>query len=130
TTNQAAYFLKTSPHPPQDLFHTEYQGLQLLKAQEVISIPEPICHGETGKEGFLLMEFIEKVPAHPDFWQVFAKEIVDLHLCSADFFGLKEDNYIGVLPQSNTPKNNWTYFFIAQRLQPLIKKCIDQKLLS
>ncbi len=130
STEEATYFLKTSPQPPQNLFKTEFQGLQLLKEQQVISIPEPIAYSQSEKEGYLLMEFVERTPTNPDFWQVFAKAMADLHLCSSTTFGLKEDNYIGPLPQSNTPHDNWSDFFISQRLQPLIKKCIDRKLLT
>jgi fructosamine-3-kinase len=35
-------------------------------------------------------------------------------------FGLKYDNYIGSLPQSNSQKKSWTEFFIEERLEKQI----------
>src|SRR5690625_444934 len=129
-TDQASFFLKTSPATSADLFRKELKGLQLLMAQKVIALPKTLNYGNTGKESFLLMEFIPKESADADFWKTFAKGIADLHRCTNDFYGLNEDNYIGTLPQSNRPHENWPDFFISQRLQPLIKKCIDQNLLD
>jgi fructosamine-3-kinase len=45
-------------------------------------------------------------------------------------FGLGHNNYIGSLPQSNTPSADWTSFFINQRLQPQLKLSVDQGLLD
>lgn len=41
-------------------------------------------------------------------------------------FGLDHDNYIGSLPQSNRWHNNWTDFFVSERLEAQLKRAIDE----
>lgn len=129
-TKENTYFLKTSEGIPPHLFKKEFNGLQLLKKKNVIAIPKPIAYGTAGKHEFLLLEFIEKKSADSHFWETFAKKIAALHQCTAETFGFQEDNYIGPLPQPNSPYARWSDFYISQRLQPLIRKCIDQNLLE
>ncbi|HEX9512583.1 MAG TPA: fructosamine kinase family protein [Puia sp.] len=45
-------------------------------------------------------------------------------------FGLSWDNYMGALPQSNTPSPQWTDFFIQQRLDPQARLAAEKGLLS
>jgi fructosamine-3-kinase len=53
-----------------------------------------------------------------------------MHHCSHAYFGLEQNNFIGSLPQSNQPQNSWAAFYASERLQPLLKKCMDRGLLS
>lgn len=46
------------------------------------------------------------------------------------FFGLPWDNYMGALPQSNTPSPRWTDFFMEQRLVPQVRLAAQKGLLS
>lgn len=130
TTDTRNYFLKTSKNNPAALFKTEFNGLQLLTHAKAISIAQPIAFGKINDNDYLLLEFIEKSPVSNHFWKDFAQGIANLHRTSNNFFGLKEDNFIGPLPQQNTASDTWSDFFISQRIQPLIKKCIDQNILK
>jgi fructosamine-3-kinase len=56
--------------------------------------------------------------------------LATLHQQSAENFGLSKDNYIGSLKQINTPKSNWTDFFIENRLQEQLKMAVDSKLVD
>ncbi len=129
-TNEGSFFLKAAKNIPPDLFKKEYHGLELLRRQNAIRIAKPLFHGSCNNHNFLLMEYISKSTASPDFWNIFAGGLAALHRCTHDSYGLNEDNYIGPLPQHNKPFDNWPDFFVSQRLQPLIRKCIDQKLLD
>lgn len=130
-TTRSSFFLKESPSPPSpDFFQKEYDGLQLLRKQDVINVAEPLFYGSAGGSRFLVTEYISKSPADASFWELFARGLAELHRCSQKQFGLEEDNYIGPLPQPNTPQDNWPDFYISQRLQPLIRNCIDRELLD
>lgn len=40
-------------------------------------------------------------------------------------FGWEEDNYIGLLPQSNHRHNTWAGFYFRERIEPLVRQLID-----
>lgn len=125
------FFLKLNKNKAYpDLFEKEYNGLNLIKEKKTIDIPKPIFYGQKDVCYFLVMEFIQKSAANPSFWEDFAHGIADMHRCSAKHFGLDENNYIGPLPQSNTWHATWADFYASQRLEPLIRKCIDESILE
>ncbi len=129
-TNEGDFFMKTAEDIPSDFFEKEFHGLKLLREQKTLHIAEPISYGNAEGHYFILMEYIPKTPASTDFWDIFAKGLAALHRCTNDTFGLQEDNYIGPLPQRNKPFDNWSDFFVSQRIQPLIQQCVDRKLLD
>lgn len=112
------------------LFEREANGLKLIAQQQIIKVPEVIDCFETNDQQILLLEWIHEGKRTENFWRKFGQQLASLHQSSNDQFGLNEDNYMGSVPQSNQRTNNWTDFFIQQRLQPLINQCLSQKLLS
>lgn len=130
-TSHGLFFLKCGhalPYP--DMFEKEMKGLELLSEKNCIAVPTPLFTGSGGGFSFLVMEFIEKEPAGPNFWKTFAKKLAGLHRQSAPRFGLSYDNYIGPVPQSNKMHSDWLSFYRNERLEPLIRKCFDKKLLD
>ena len=120
-TSRGKFFLKMNNSTNADaLFESEVHGLQLLANANSIKIPEVIYFSEAGGISFLLLEYIEKGIPSASFWKDFGTQLADLHKCSNVFFGLEKNNFIGSLPQHNTPTNNWTDFFINERIQPQI----------
>jgi len=112
------------------LFEREAQGLKLIAGQKIIKVPEVIDHFEIDHHQILLLEWIEEGERTEGFWKKFGEQLAALHQVSNAFFGLNEDNYMGSIPQSNKPTGFWIDFFIHQRLQPLVQKCLLKKLLS
>ncbi len=129
-TAKGNFFLKTAENIPSDLFEKEFKGLDLLGRQKAVNVAKPLCFGAAGSQHFLVIEYIPRKSAGSDFWDLFAKGLSQLHQCTRPTFGLDEDNYIGPLPQTNKAYDNWPDFYVSQRLQPLIRKCIDKKLLE
>lgn len=113
-----------------DLFVKEDRGLALLRRQNIIRIPHVIACTIVGKYQLLLLEWIEEGSRSANFRRTFGEQLARLHRVTADSFGLDEDNYMGALPQDNTPKFTWTEFFIHQRLEPLMRQATDQGLLD
>jgi len=121
-TNTGKFFLKYN-HAlkfPQ-MFEKEAKGLSLLSSAGEIEIPEVLHYGEAGQDAFLLLGYIESVEQVHDFWEDFGCRLAKMHSHHAQKFGLDHDNYMGSLHQHNTFHNNWTEFFIEERLGRQIK---------
>lgn len=120
-------FLKWNRQEGATMFAAEERGLELLRsASHSMIVPAVLLTGEsqTGT-GFLLQEFIESGQPTPASASNFARAVAAMHKHRQSRFGLDHDNYIGRLPQSNAPHENWTDFFINERLQPQLKLATD-----
>lgn len=133
-TSAGKFFVKQNAASAfQGMFDCESKGLELLNKTVAGFAPEVIARGENKKEDeqWLVLEWIEKGSAKQNFWQDFAQKLVILHRQSNDHFGLDYDNYMGSLYQYNDPLNHWVSFFVLRRIEPQLRKAIDeQKLLK
>lgn len=120
-TTYGRFFLKTNSaiRFPQ-MFAAESKGLSLLSRSDFV-VPKPIETGELDGTQFILMEWITQGAQGPDFWEVFGRNLAELHSISADCFGLDHDNYIGSLPQQNGTAETWAEFYHSVRLIPQIE---------
>lgn len=107
----------------------EANGLQLLRDSKCIRVPDVIATGYDDTYSFLILNFTEHGIRKANFFRDFGKSLSNLHRQSADKFGLNSDNYIGSLAQSNRQTDSWIEFFQHERLQPLVKKAFEGKLL-
>ncbi|MFT5076439.1 MAG: fructosamine-3-kinase [Flavobacteriaceae bacterium] len=103
------------------MFETEAKGLQVLKESQSFKIPTVIRQDEIENSSYLLMEYIPSGKKSYNFNEIFAENLVKLHQCTQDFFGLQHHNYIGSLPQFNHKEFSASDFYINQRLAPQIK---------
>ncbi|MBS1932826.1 MAG: fructosamine kinase family protein [Bacteroidetes bacterium] len=136
--NENLFFFckKNSAKKFPSLFIKEKNGLELIAKQKIIRTPEIIICTEIDNYQILILEWIEQGLKTKSFWENFGEQLAALHHVSSlggdrqTKFGLYEDNYMGVLHQSNTFSENWIDFFIHQRLEPQIKLASDNNLLS
>ncbi len=112
------------------LFRKEAAGLKLIAEQAVIKTPVIIDCFENANEQVLLLEWVREGERTDTFWKALGKQLAALHCSTTAAFGLDEDNYMGSVPQQNKPCANWIDFFIRQRLEPIIKRCINKNLLT
>ncbi len=112
------------------LFANEQKGLVLLAKQQVIRVPQVLAIGEAGDYQVLVLEWIEQGLRTDSFWKNFGEQLAALHQKKGAQFGLDTDNYMGSLPQYNTPATSWTDFFIHCRLQPQIELALANRLLE
>ncbi len=103
------------------MFEKEAAGLSLLQQAGVIDTPEVLLFDETESHAFLLLCFIDSAKEKPDFWEDFGERLAGLHSKKAERFGLDHDNYMGSLHQYNAFHDDWTAFFIAERLERQVK---------
>jgi protein-ribulosamine 3-kinase len=126
-TSDTSFFLKWKAHEP-DLFEKEKLGLELLRSNSPLQIPEVLYCGEIEDKNFLLLEWIEKTTTSSDFWENFGYGLAQQHQATANFFGLNHDNHIGRLPQENSKKEDWVTFFIENRIDPQLRLAVSKRL--
>ncbi|WP_299244226.1 fructosamine kinase family protein [uncultured Aquimarina sp.] len=108
------------------MFNAETNGLKELKKSRTFAVPEVLQFGEYNDTAFLILQYIETGRQAKNFWQVFGRQLADLHKKSESYFGFKNDNYIGSLPQYNTHYATASEFYITQRLHPQFKIAIQK----
>ena len=137
-----------------DLFVKESRGLALISQQQLIRVPETIACTQVDNTQVLVLEWIDQAPPTPEFWRRFGKSLALLHRLpqmpispltpasastaptpapapsQTPYFGLSDDNYMGALPQKNTPSPSWVDFFIQNRLEPQIHLATQNGLLD
>ena len=131
TTNQGDYFVKYNDHDAAlAMLKAEAFALEKLKAANAIAIPEVYHCGQAGGSAFLIMQYIESEIAERGLWEVFARQLADLHRNTALQFGWEEDNFIGTLPQRNSKHDSWISFYIHERIDPQLKMAVEDGKIS
>lgn len=117
-------FLKTRQGAPPGMFATEATGLEWLRAafadgdHDALTIPEVIaCADDPSGAAFLVLELLEPGPRRPDFDEHLGRGLAHLHRSGASSFGFHQDNFIGLLEQSNRPASSWAEFYRRERLE-------------
>ena len=129
-TENKPYFLKWNHGTYLDMFQKEVEGLGILSKHTSLRIPEVIGAGKADNKSYLLMEWIGSGSTSPNFWEMFAKGLSELHRNSSAHYGLDHDNYIGRLPQANKQHASWYDFFLYERLKPQIQLANKSNLLN
>lgn len=157
-TNRGAWFLKYNQASELDNFLAEAKGLEILRQATGLEasttsgpktnqltgamtsqfpnpnglrIPEVFAVESNESHAFILMEFLESGPRSSEFWETFGNGLAALHRHNSNpQYGLGHDNFIGRLPQSNTPANSWIEFFIQKRLEAQLRLAESKRLAS
>lgn len=130
-TSAGKFFLKhNSAQKYPGMFVKEARALEMVAQTQTVPVPSVITHGEAGEEAFILMEYLQAAPRSNNFWQQFGANLAAMHRNTQSTYGLDEDNYMGSLPQRNTPKGNWVNFFVENRLIPQVMLARENGLLS
>jgi fructosamine-3-kinase len=114
-----ALFLKYNLEPLPQLFEVEAHGLALLGDTRTVRVPDVYAVRESTENhpAFLLMEWLSPSSSRtPDVMRGFGRKLVRLHQHTWNAYGLDHDNYIGSLPQRNTPTRSWVEFYREHRL--------------
>src|SRR5690554_221485 len=130
--NGTRYFVKWSREAPASMFPDEADGLRRLSEAGGIRIPAVIALGEA--EGacpaYLALEWIETDGSATDAtMEDFGARLAALHRHTTSQHGLERDNFIGLLPQRNTPDPAWSAFYRDQRIRPQMEMARQRGLL-
>jgi protein-ribulosamine 3-kinase len=130
-TPKNSYFVKINQSTNAfEMFQAEANGLQLIEETKTISTPKVVALDSFEGSSFLVLELIEtKSPSSNDFKSLGSK-LAELHKHTASNFGLKENNFIGSLPQSNVLNSSWVNFYTIERLLPQLNMAKQRGFLS
>lgn len=129
TTTSGTFFLKwNSAKKFPSMFESEAKGLNLLRKNKAIAIPEVIGVGEDNADQFILLGFIDQGTKSNTYWKDLGSRLATMHKETNDLFGLDHENYIGSLRQHNAGSDGWTDFFINRRLNIQLKLAMDSGL--
>ena len=119
STSEGNFFLKHNKADfAADMFRKETMGLNLLASAKALRVPNVLGQVSLNKGAVLVLEHLPEKPSSKDFWQQLGAGIARLHKLKAKLHGLAYNNYFGSAIQYNTQTQNWTDFFIQQRLTP------------
>jgi protein-ribulosamine 3-kinase len=126
-TSAGIFFVKVNDAKKYpNMFESEAKGLQLLHEKMPGFVPNVIGLGQNENDSWLILEWIERGKAAHHFSSHFARTLSGLHRSSNEKFGLDYNNYIGSLPQDNQFHDDWISFFAEKRIEPMLKRAVDQ----
>lgn len=109
------------------IFEKEKQGLELLSNSK-FRIPNVISCGSFESYDYLILEYIKA--GKEINWEIFGKNLANLHQITNQEFGLDYNNYIGSIQQINNYENNWEEFYANHRILKLTTLARDKQLLN
>lgn len=122
-TNDTPLFLKLNDAKRfPDLFRKECNGLKALAGTSNWKIPRIVLHGSYKENQWLVLEWLEKQPAHPGSMYAFGQALAHMHQRGQGYFGWQENNFIGNVEQVNDKRNSWPDFFLDCRIRPMLSK--------
>ena len=96
------FFAKLNRADKLEMFEAEADGLCDIAATETIRVPQPICHGISGGQAYLVLEHIELNGGGSQ--SELGRRLAKLHAVPQPHFGWRRDNTIGSTPQANPPR--------------------------
>jgi fructosamine-3-kinase len=109
------YFVKLNDASRLDMFEAEAEGLTEILNSHSIRVPQPLAHGRSGGEAFLVLEYIELGGRGSP--ERLGRELAAMHRTTVQRFGWHRDNTIGATPQPNAWNAEWTEFWRERRLR-------------
>jgi len=125
-------FVKTNPSSPRGMFAAEAKGLGwLASARSTLRIPRVVAvSAPDAAAQYLALEMIDSARQVADFDEQLGRGLAELHRRAPSGFGLDHDNFVGRLPQSNTPEATWAEFYRTRRLGAQLRAAADAGLAS
>ncbi len=118
-------FVKTKEGCDSRMFRAEAKGLQWIADAQSLRTPKVLAAGDT----FLALEFIESAAAAANYDLLLGTGLAKLHLSGASRLGFEEDGFLATLPQDNQSSLSWQEFYVERRLEPLLRRAVDQGLM-
>jgi fructosamine-3-kinase len=120
------FFLKWATGAVSDVFAAEADGLNALSEATDLTVPEVIGHSAAGENpAWLLLEYVSRGSPCSDYAERLGGALAALHEALEGPYGWHRSNYIGSLPQTNRPKDDWPAFWWTERLEPQLALARD-----
>ncbi len=115
-TGSGPVFVKRAPLGRAWILEAEADGLARLRSSGAVRVPATLAAGETGRESFLVLEWLDLVPGNADSDERLGTQLARLHAITHESFGLDRDNAIGSMEQRNGWSGDWIAFWRERRL--------------
>ena len=109
-------FVKLAPVERLSAFEAEAAGLAELDAAAAIRVPALLGTGTAASTAWLALRWIDFTTPVRRSEALLGEQLASLHRVGAPRFGWHRDNTIGATPQRNAWDDDWTRFFVRQRL--------------
>jgi fructosamine-3-kinase len=119
----ADLFAKTLENAPSGLFAAEAAGLAWLAEANAVPVPEIIA----AADDLLVLEWIEPGLPTTDGMAAFGQQLAQLHAAGAPAFGASWPGFVGSLPVSNEPAQDWPTFYAERRIRPALALAVDRQ---
>ncbi|WP_370946895.1 fructosamine kinase family protein [Amycolatopsis sp. cg5] len=125
TSAERRFVLKRTAGP------AESAGLRWLNEHDDVAIPH--VHGSD--DDWLATDFVATGPATNVAAEAFGRGLAALHLRGAEAFGAAPPDgparaTIGLAPLLNEPCADWPTFYRRYRIEPYVRSCVDQGLMT
>ncbi|KAI1721786.1 fructosamine kinase domain-containing protein [Ditylenchus destructor] len=139
TTDNGIVFVKTNHKKGSDLmFQGEFASLQAIEATGAVRVPHPIGNFSMGPYGeALITEYLDLSGPSQKFSAVLGTNLAKMHLHNAKclenearasgYFGFHTATCCGFIPQPNDWTDDWTTFFIRNRLKVQVDRIIQER---
>ncbi|TVT55779.1 phosphotransferase [Amycolatopsis rhizosphaerae] len=112
---------------------TEAEAAGLRWLGEYGDVPVPAVLGQDDE--WLVLQYVPPASPAPAAAEAFGRGLARLHLRGAEAFGSPPpggpvDAWMGVAPMRNEPHPDWPAFFAQERIEPYVRLCTDQRLLT
>jgi len=107
------FFVKLNDARHMAMFEAEAEGLKAIAQSHTVHVPQPVAHGISGRQSYLVMEYLEFGTRGNA--RKLGEQLAAMHRCSAENFGFAHDNFIGSTPQPNGWVSDWIEFLREQR---------------
>ncbi|MFC6260258.1 fructosamine kinase family protein [Levilactobacillus fujinensis] len=123
TTAEGPAFLLVQPQTPANFYSHEVAGLKALG--QAVNVPEVLGTGNIDGDAYLVLEFLET--GHGSQYDL-GQAVARVHRITAPQFGFDQDNLVGKLPKHNDWQDDWSTFYLQQRLDPLVQRARQHSL--
>ncbi|GAA6114628.1 fructosamine kinase family protein [Apilactobacillus apinorum] len=120
------YFMKVQPNRGKQFFEHEVEGINKLN-QRCLT-PQIITYGEINGDGYLIQNWLDLSPIGDQ--NKLGKLLANVHKDIGPNYGLDHNFDLGKIPKNNHWQDNWSSFFINQRLSSLIQMAMDKGLIN
>ncbi len=130
-TDRGRFFAKWYHGPAgREMARAEAGGLEALAACRALRTPGVLGWARVDPGACLVMEYIPSRQARASDFEHLGRGLAALHSHVLPRFGWQADNFIGRLPQQNSPGRDWPAFYVGQRLLPQYRMALAGGLLE
>lgn len=113
-----------------DMLLQERIALEAIQETNTIRCPQVLLTEEIEGTNLLLLQYIPPQKKIRKFWENFGRGLAKMHSVHGTSYGWQSDNYIGSLHQSNSQMDQWSEFYIKERLDKQVHLAYENNLLD